>query len=175
MKKVLIIRSANMITIDKLIYYINKKYINQKLQLYVLIQKCSVESFCEKYPDVICIEKEDGSFNYSRFRNNKELTLRFRKLHFNEIYIPSSVVSFSEFDETFLIASSIKTDKHVLFNCNSEIQGINLNTLNVIMNKYFQKLIYMITVFIALILIVLTYIVYYLYSQIKKCIFKRYE
>ena len=170
MRKILIIRSANIIVIEKLINYINKKYIDERVQLYILIQKGLVKSFSEKYPQIYCVEREDEVFDYINFKKNNRLISKLEKLTFNEIYIPSSYSKFDEFDEIFLITSFIKTDCYILFNSFSEIEDVKLNNIYLLINRYYGKFIYLIKVFMATLIILCCYIVYYPYYKIKKLI-----
>ena len=173
MKKILIIRSANMQILEKLICYIKKKYPDkQKYQLYILIQKECIQDFCNKYKEIICIEKEDGFFSYSKFKNNKELTSKLKKLNFNEVYIPSSNINFDQFYETFLIASQIKTDKHILVNCNLKVKEVKLKAQKMIFMKEIKKFTYIFKIVIALILIIFAYLIYYPWSKLKQIYFK---
>lgn len=167
MKKILIIRSSNMTTIDKLIDYINKKYTDEQLQLYILIQNSLIPSFNQKYPTIHCIEKEDGFFCYKDFKINNRLILKSKEFAFNEIYIPSSCTSFDGFEDIFLIASLIKTEGYVLFNSFQKIQNIKLNNIFLLLNKYYGNGIYLFKVFIAIIMMFCCYITYYSYYKIK--------
>lgn len=167
MKKILIIRSANMTVINKLIDYIVKKYNNQTSELYALIQKGSVIEFNKRYPSIACIEKEDGFFSYKDFKKNVKLKNKLKEIKFDEVYIPSSYPYFNEFYDTFLIANSINTNKYILFNSLEEIQFVKFYKFVILTDKYFGEFIYTIKVSIALIIVAMCYIFYFPYFKIK--------
>lgn len=176
MKNILIIRSANMNVIDKLINYIISKSEKEKIKLYCLIQKSSLSSFSGKYNFINFIEKEDGFFCYKNFKNNKELRKKVNSIDFDEIYIPSSTADFRNFEEAFMIASKIKADKNILFNCNREICDKKLNFYLVCFDKYFGEIIYFIKLIFVYMFIFITYIFSYFYYFIKnklKCFFRK--
>lgn len=167
MKNILIIRSANAITMDKLIDHIKDKNKNLEYKMYCLIQKNSIPVYKKSYPYMNFIEKEDGFFNYKNFKNNKELISKLDEIYFNEIYIPSSTADFLDFEETFMIVSKIKADKRILFNCYEESYEQKLIFYILWFDKYFGKIVYFIKVLFALLGIALIYLLAYPYYFVK--------
>ncbi|WP_434290098.1 hypothetical protein [Clostridium botulinum] len=165
MKKILIVRSANMVTMDKLIMYIIHN--NNDYKIYCLIQESSITSFKNSYPYINFIKKEDGFFNYENFKDNKELISQLNDIYFDEIYIPSSTVDFSNFQETFMIVSKIKANRNILFNCYGEIHKQNLKFYSLWFDKYFNNIVYFIKVFFALLGIAVLYLISYPYYLVK--------
>ena len=161
-----------MVVVDKLIDYILKKYNNQICKLYILIQKGSSKAFNKKYPNILCIEKEDGFFSYNLFKKNLRLRNQLSKLKFDEVYIPSSYSNFDGFSETFMIANYIRSENYILFNSLEEIQNIKLNKFKILIQKYLEYIIYTEKVIGALILIGICYIIYYPYCKLKNMLFK---
>ncbi len=168
MKKILIIRSANVKVINDLIDNINQKYKSEKINLYMLIQKGSVNFFKDKYKDIIYIEKEDGNFNYSKIKKDKILWGYLKKQNFDTVYIPSSNINFKNFNETFLISSSLNANKYMLFNSLREQEEVKLRKVFIFLDKYCGDSFYMIKAFFLLILLSIYYIVYLLYYKIKQ-------
>ncbi|MCY6353983.1 hypothetical protein [Clostridium sp. ZS2-4] len=165
MKNILIIRSANMAAMDKLINYIKKH--NEDYNIYCLIQKGSIKNFKEKYPCINYIEKEDGFFKYKDFKKNLDLKNKLKDINLDSIYIPSSYVDFPDFQDTFMIASKIASRKYILFNIEEEIQEQNLNFMLLWIDKYLGEIIYFIKVLFALIGIFIIYVLGYPYYFLK--------
>lgn len=171
MKNILIIRSANMTVLDKMINHMYEKYGDEKYKIYILIQNGLIADFQKKYPNISCIGKEDGFFNYRLFKKNTELINELKKINFSNIYIPSSGTGFDGFYDTFLIAASINSkEKCILFNKLGEIQEVKLNRILVLIDKYFSNIIYMMKAFIALIIVIICYMLYFPYFRIKNLV-----
>lgn len=173
MKNILIIRSANMPIIDKLINYIRNKNQNINFKLFCLIQRSSVLSFKEKYPFITYIEKEDGFFSYRNFKINKELKEMLNSIGFDEIYIPSSSEDFIDFEETLLIVGKIKTKKNILFNCYEETFKNEVNFYSIWFDIFFGKIIYIIKILCAVIGIIMIYVIGSMYYFIKNKLFDK--
>lgn len=165
MKNILIIRSANIKTMDKLIKYIKEN--NKNYNVYCLIQKSSIINFKEKYPHINCIEKEDGFFNYKVFKKNIQLTSKLNSIYFDEVYIPSSTVDFPNFQETFMIASKLNANKNILFNCYADVNEQKLNFYSSYFNKNFSNILYFLKVLVAFLGIALIYLTMYFCYFIK--------
>lgn len=172
MKKILIIRSANMCVIDKLIDFLSKENDNTNYELYVLIQKSIINIFKTKYPSIVCIEKKDGLFCYNELKKDLQLKSKLYKLKFDEIYMPSSCPHFEGFYETFMIASCIKSEKYILFNSLGQVSNVKLTKYNMLFNKYYKNFIYGVKIISALILIGICYTLYYPYFKLKKIIIR---
>lgn len=170
MKNSLIIRSASMETMDKLIKYLKEN--NKNDNIYCLIQKSSIKDFKEKYSHINYIDKEDGFFKYKNYKHNLNLKTKLRSINFDNIYIPSSYINFPGFEDTFMIASKINSKKYILFNVDGEVQEQKLNFVSLWIDKYIGYLIYFIKVLIALIGIFIIYIFAYPYYFIKKLFVK---
>lgn len=83
--------------------------------------------FKEKYPNINFIQNQELFFSYKNFKNNKDLKNILNKFFFDEIYIPSSTVDFSNFEEVYLIVSKIKANKNIFFNCDGETYHKKVN------------------------------------------------
>lgn len=160
MKNILIIRSASMATMDKLINYLKENNKNQNV--YCLIQKGSMKTFKEKYLHIKYIEKEDGFFKYEEFKHNLYLKNTLNSINFDDIYIPSSYIDFPNFQDTFMIASKINCKKYILFNMDGEVQEQKLSFVSLWIDKYLGEVIYFIKVLFALIGIFIIYILHIL-------------
>ncbi|MGJ8770681.1 hypothetical protein [Clostridium botulinum] len=173
MKNILIIRSANMETMDKLIKYIKEANKNINYKIYCLIQRGSIKVFQEKYAFIDYIEKEDGFFEYKAFINNKELVKKLNICHFEEVYIPSSYIDYPNFHHTFMIVSKINSKKYILFNKDGEAQEQKFNFYLLWIDKYLSEVIYFIKVLFALVGIFIIYVFGYSYYFIKRKLLKR--
>lgn len=165
MKKVLIIRSANDNTIDKLINYIKIK--EKNVQIYMLLQQNLVDMYREKYLDVCFFEIRDVFFNYKKFKKNIRLKNQVNSVKYDVIYIPSSTNGFYQFEEIFLIASSLSAEKYYLFDSESNVKQINLKNKLIKFKNGINKILYIIKKLICIFIIILIYIFYYPYNRIK--------
>ncbi|ENK1242706.1 hypothetical protein AB2063_000828 [Clostridium botulinum] len=157
MKNILIIRSADIKTMNKLIEYIKVNNKNDN-NVYCLIQKSSIIDFKKKYPHINYIEKEDGFFNYKDFKKNIQLISNLNSIYFDEVYIPSSTVDFPNFQETFMIASKLNTNKNILFNCYGDVNEQKLDFYYSYFNKHFSNILYFLKVLVAFLGIALIYL-----------------
>lgn len=169
MKKILIIRSANMVTIDKLISSIQSIY-KDSYEIYMLIQKSSVKSFEEKYKNIKYIEKKDGFFYYRELKKDRIIFNRLKKMKFDNIYIPSSTNNFESLTEVFLIASDIKSKGYSICSWDGEINSITLYKGALYVEKYFGELIYFIKLVFALVNITYAYVLYFLWIKVKNVV-----
>ncbi|MCY6959574.1 hypothetical protein [Clostridium brassicae] len=99
MKTILIMRIANMQTMEQLISYLKEH--NKKDNIYCLIQKSSIEAFKEKYPHINYIEKQNGFFKYKEFKKDINLKSKLKCVKADEMYIPSSYIDFPDFQDAF--------------------------------------------------------------------------
>lgn len=166
MKNILIMRSANMKTMERIIDYL-KKY-NKNYNIYCLVQKSGIDTFKEKYPHINYIEKKDGFFKYKEFKEDFNLKNKLKNIEFDKLYIPSSYADFPEFQDVFMIASKINSKKYFLFNVNGEIQEYNFNFISLWIDKYLGDIIYLFKVILALIGIAIIYVLYYPYCFFKE-------
>ncbi|MEW9093564.1 MAG: hypothetical protein AB2417_00660 [Clostridiaceae bacterium] len=171
-KNILIIRCASERTIEKLLDNINNRYKIEENSLYCLIQKSFITSYEKKYPYIKYIEKEDGFFNYKSFRKNVRLQNQLKNIYFDEICIPSSYIDFPDFEDVFIIASTIKCKKYILFNVDGEMKEQRLDFISLWIDKYLGNIIYFIKLIFALIGISIIYILSYPYYFIKKTLFR---
>ncbi len=166
MKNILIIRSANNHIIDKLINHINIKY-NEK-KIYILLQESLVNEYKKKYKNIKLIENSDGFFNYTFFKKNRKLKDILSNIKWDCIYIPSSLETFYDFEQIFLIANSIKSKKYYLFTRNNGEKKVDLKKANIIFRIILNEIEYELKRCVCLIIIVLIYILYYPYNKLKK-------
>lgn len=165
MKNILIIRSANAKVIELLINYIGLK--SEETRIYMLIQKSSISFFNSKYPSINFIEKENGFFNYNKFKDNKDVKERLNEISFDETYIPSSYANFPDFQETFMIATKIKSKEKFLFNCFGEVYKLNTKFSFLVIDKYCNKIVFFIKLLTMVVKLMLQYFVQLLFMKLK--------
>lgn len=165
MKNILIIKCANAKVIDNLIKYINQE--EKEAKIFILIQRGLSKDFSKKYPDIKCIQKEDGFFIYKTFVKNGTLRSELNDIKFDKIYIPSSYIKFDGCDEIFLISAKINAKKYILFNSLGEVQEVKLNKAILKFERYLRYLIYIIKATAAYMLAAICYTVYLPYFKIK--------
>lgn len=170
MNNILIIRSCNMAVFHDLMDNIDDKILSNNI--YCFTQKNSVSTLKIKYPYLNFIIKGNDVFNYNRLKNNKELIKQINNIKFDEIYIPSSCANFIDFEQVFMIASKITSNKNILFNVNCEKKIVSLNFWSIKLKNIIRHISYFIQIPIAVLCIALIYIIMYPYKYIKKYVNK---
>lgn len=125
-KRILIIRSANLNIMNKLIKLINDKFINEKVKIYCLTNRLGYESLSKEHGNIEFLLYDYKIFRYKILKKDKKLIRNINKNIYDEVYIPSSYSDFHEMDNVLQIASKIKSKKYILFNCNSQLKEIKL-------------------------------------------------
>lgn len=174
MKNILIIRSCNLAVFHDLIE--NIEY-NESDKIYCLVQENSAITFKNMYPDFILFIDKNNNFSYKSISKNINLFNKLSSIKFDEIYIPSSVTDFKNFEEIFKIVSKLKSNKYITFNVNCEKCDICLNYNKIWLLKCVEKISFILQIPVAITIILLIYIVMYPYTcicrYIEKYIFKR--
>jgi glycosyltransferase involved in cell wall biosynthesis len=159
MKDILIIRTANLTTLDILINYIKKRYAHEEIKVSFLVQKNALTAIKGKYPDSNFFIVDEVIFNYNSFKQSCDLKNEFRKINFDEIYIPSSSGAFDDFMEVMLIAAKIGARKYVFYSYTGESYEKRLNFICLMVEKNFGEVIYLVRLVWKLLCISLRYVV----------------
>ncbi|VDG72437.1 Uncharacterised protein [Clostridium carnis] len=172
MNKVLIIRSCNNAVIDDLLKYIYINYYSNELEIYCMVQENICEIISNKYRNLKIIKVENGRFDFNRYRKNRKLFNELKAKKFDCIFIPSSYNDFYGFEEVFMIASTLKTDKVLLFNVNNKIFYKKIYFFKEFAIKYIINIFYIINVPIIIIFVIIVYSIFKVFYLLKKYIKK---
>lgn len=107
MRQILVFRCASHDVMKKLFKELKLK------DVVCLVQESCLEQYKEMYPEMKVLSIKQNYFNYNDFRR---LGIEFES--FQKIYIPSSMQTFSGFEEIFNIVDSLKYKELILYDCN---------------------------------------------------------
>lgn len=116
--KILVFRSANMRVFVPLMEKLSKEE-----DVTCLVQENMVEELQEKYPNVKIVSLKENYFNYESFCKNVNL-----EDSYDTIYIPSTSIQFSGFEEIFEIVDHIKHKKLILHDCEGK-EKVEVNNM----------------------------------------------
>lgn len=157
-KNILVIRSGNLLVMDKLFSYLNEKYGAQEVDLYCLVQQNTMPVLQEKYPNVHYVVTHDGFFDYRKFKKNISLRNELSKA-FDAIYIPSSTMSFDSYLDVILISTLIgrKKTEFYFFCTDGQVFKKKLHVFELWFEKYCSGFVYLFKLVFSLFLFKILY------------------
>ncbi|OSB14035.1 hypothetical protein [Clostridium botulinum] len=140
MKKIMIIRSANLKVINNLIKFINNKF-EEEVKIYCLTNESGYENLRLQHRNIKFLIYKYNIFGYKFLRKDKSLLNSINKNIYDELYIPSSYDHFEDLYNVLEIASKIKSKKYILSDCNSNMKEITLSYYDIVLTNLHRKLI----------------------------------
>ncbi len=140
MKKIMIIRSANLKVINNLIQLISNKF-EEEVEIYCLTNESGYENLRLQHNNIKFLIYKYNVFGYKFLKKDKSLLNVINENIYDELYIPSSYNNFEDLYNVLEIASKIKSKKYILSDCNSNMQEITLRYYDIVLTNLYRKLI----------------------------------